>query len=477
MRVGPGRALLLAGLPAFACGSGDGGTPAAPAAGDALSLRLETAHFRIYADAVPDAVLQDVATSLERELPRYQADLQVAANRPFSVRVVQDESAWFAGVQSYFGRRIDTSGYVTGPEELRVLAGSRVARNATHELAHCVSLYANPTIANNPRWLWESVALLYENGEIVDPRTLAYMAAGTAADARRARRRRHGEPARLRGGLHDRRVRRRARRAGGAACGSCRRTATRPPCSACRPRRSWTRGTPSSGSAISSSRAQGAATTMRSRERTTNARSSWATTARVIGEPARDRLELAQQRHLVDAVPAARVGEAVAPQVDPRALRRRHAQPLARDLDLRDPHRDRAARPGGRSDRPRGRALASALRNAPGPVGSRDPSRTGRRPSGVVGQVKLTRRPSNASVASSAGGATHRPVREGEADDAARDRGGQRGDRRRRGCRLALDAQDAGGGHGQRVAAALGAARALQHPARSVPSGIDTRAR
>jgi hypothetical protein len=80
-------------------------------------------------------------------------------------------------VLRYFGRRIDTTGYVTGPDQLRVLAVPAVARNATHELTHCVSLYLNPTIANNPRWLWESVAL-YENGELVDPRTLDYLVAG-----------------------------------------------------------------------------------------------------------------------------------------------------------------------------------------------------------------------------------------------------------------------------------------------------------
>jgi hypothetical protein len=38
-------------------------------------------------------------------------------------------------------------------------------------------LTVNPGIGNNPRWLWETVAL-YENGERVDPRTLAYLVAG-----------------------------------------------------------------------------------------------------------------------------------------------------------------------------------------------------------------------------------------------------------------------------------------------------------
>ena len=45
----------------------------------------------------------------------------------------------------------------------------------------------NPAIANNPRWLWETVAL-YEAGQIVDPRTLAYMGEGrppTLADLNR----------------------------------------------------------------------------------------------------------------------------------------------------------------------------------------------------------------------------------------------------------------------------------------------------
>ena len=51
-----------------------------------------------------------------------------------------------------------------------------VATNVVHELAHCVSLRVNPRIGNNPRWLWESVAV-YEAGQQVDLRTVPYMAA------------------------------------------------------------------------------------------------------------------------------------------------------------------------------------------------------------------------------------------------------------------------------------------------------------
>ena len=46
-----------------------------------------------------------------------------------------------------------------------------------HELVHAVSLDVNPRFANNPRWLWETVAL-YENGEFVNPRQLEFLVNG-----------------------------------------------------------------------------------------------------------------------------------------------------------------------------------------------------------------------------------------------------------------------------------------------------------
>jgi hypothetical protein len=164
--------LALSSCGGGAAATGPDGPPAA-----LVSLRLSTPHFRLFADAVPETLLREVADRLESELPRFQLDLSVGAVRPLTVRVLQDPAAWAAEVEGYFGRRIDTAGYVTSAEELRVLAVAQVARNATHELAHCLSLQLNPSFGNNPRWLWESVAL-YENREFVDPNTLDYMAAG-----------------------------------------------------------------------------------------------------------------------------------------------------------------------------------------------------------------------------------------------------------------------------------------------------------
>ena len=47
-------------------------------------------------------------------------------------------------------------------------------RNTKHEFAHCVSMKINSFIGNNPRWLWEAVAL-YEANLPWDPKMLSYM--------------------------------------------------------------------------------------------------------------------------------------------------------------------------------------------------------------------------------------------------------------------------------------------------------------
>ena len=47
-------------------------------------------------------------------------------------------------------------------------------KNTIHEFVHCVSLHINKTIANNPRWLWESIAI-YESNQTSDPRRLSYL--------------------------------------------------------------------------------------------------------------------------------------------------------------------------------------------------------------------------------------------------------------------------------------------------------------
>jgi hypothetical protein len=64
-----------------------------------------------------------------------------------------------------------------GADELRLLLTNRGPVGAVHEFAHCVSMYLNDTIANNPRWLWETVAV-YMSQDFVHPNSLSYMVEG-----------------------------------------------------------------------------------------------------------------------------------------------------------------------------------------------------------------------------------------------------------------------------------------------------------
>jgi hypothetical protein len=156
-----------------ACG---GSPPTAPAgaAGETLELRLTTAHFRLFAGRAPAAAVQSAADALERQYARVLNDLNVTSLGPITVQIWQDESAYYAVLDRYFGVHYQAHGYITGRDELRVLAVPQLDVNVVHEFCHAVSRSLSPTFANNPRWLWEAVAL-YENGELVPPRTLDYL--------------------------------------------------------------------------------------------------------------------------------------------------------------------------------------------------------------------------------------------------------------------------------------------------------------
>jgi hypothetical protein len=160
-----------------ACG-GSETTSSPSASGEVLSLKLESAHFRVWADRAAPSTLREIADRLEAELPRVSADLGVTAMPTTTVEVWTDRESFYADMLASIGRRYEgATGYVVGASNVTILSGSNPAGEASHELIHCVSLRLNPGIGNNPRWLWETVAL-YENGERVDPRTLAYLVAG-----------------------------------------------------------------------------------------------------------------------------------------------------------------------------------------------------------------------------------------------------------------------------------------------------------
>jgi hypothetical protein len=168
--------LALAVVVSTSCGGSR--IPAAPtAAAETLELRLQTDRFRVFAGTAPDTAVRAAIDRLESEYPRITAALGVSSLPVMAVRIWQDERTYFDELTRYFGVRYQASGYITGPTELRVLAVPQLATNVVHEFVHAATMGLNPSIANNPRWLWEAVAL-YENGELVNPRSISYLNSG-----------------------------------------------------------------------------------------------------------------------------------------------------------------------------------------------------------------------------------------------------------------------------------------------------------
>ncbi len=173
----PLAALVAALAIATACGGTGPATPSAPASTQP-TVAFATTHFRILTDRADQTVLRAVADALEANYPRVTTDLRSGDVATTDAWVWQDQTAYYADMQRNLGQVYQGSaGWVRGAHTISVLVVSNTPLHAVHEFVHVVSLAVNPTIANNPRWLWETVAL-YENRQFVDPATLDYMRGG-----------------------------------------------------------------------------------------------------------------------------------------------------------------------------------------------------------------------------------------------------------------------------------------------------------
>jgi tetratricopeptide (TPR) repeat protein len=150
------------------CGGGTASSPTAIDLGERLTLRVQTAHFQIFGGTSPDTTLRGAANRLEAEYSRILGNLGVSSHPVVTVRIWQDAASYYNELTRYFGTRYQAGGYITGPTELRLLAGGDLDTDVVHEFVHAVSLDVNPRFGNNPRWLWEAVAL-YERAVRADP--------------------------------------------------------------------------------------------------------------------------------------------------------------------------------------------------------------------------------------------------------------------------------------------------------------------
>jgi hypothetical protein len=179
----------LAALLWLACAASPGcrgsAAPSAPSPAASAGGTYASAHFAFQYTSLDAANIGAIAVTLEGQYDRILADLGVERMPIVTVTFYVDHSVMVAATQSVAGFiPASASGLVTSENRIHLMSPNapawapfdRMVSNLVHEFAHCASLRLNPRIANNPRWLWESVAI-YESGQAVDLRGVPYMAA------------------------------------------------------------------------------------------------------------------------------------------------------------------------------------------------------------------------------------------------------------------------------------------------------------
>jgi hypothetical protein len=177
----PQRRIWPALVVAFLAGCGDASPPTSPQPESRGTYT--SAHFRFEYPAADQSHIVQTAARLEQDYVRILQDLGVPSMPLVVVALYGSHADMVAGAGPNVGVIPSwATGLVSAVDRIHLLSpgaagpSPRVTSDLVHEFAHCVSIQLNRSIPNNPRWLWEAVAI-YESGQRVDPRSLPYMIA------------------------------------------------------------------------------------------------------------------------------------------------------------------------------------------------------------------------------------------------------------------------------------------------------------
>ncbi len=147
-------------------------------------MKYTSAHFVIHYTALDRTNIAAIAQRLETSHERIARDLEAVALPVITVHFYSDQKKIHTDIGLPNAPEW-VIGTATNATELRMMSPNWPSRNfdsmltvAVHEFTHCATLNLAPRFANNPRWLWEAMAL-YEAGQFVHPRNLSYMTSGT----------------------------------------------------------------------------------------------------------------------------------------------------------------------------------------------------------------------------------------------------------------------------------------------------------
>ena len=146
-------------------------------------LTYTTAHFVFHHHEADRPTIATTAAAIEAEYDRVIADLGAGSMPKVHVSFHEDHASLQSAVRAVAGQIPSwASGLVIGVDQIHMMSFAQATwgpyerrlTDLVHEFAHAVSIRISPSIANRPRWLWESVAI-YEAGQFVDPRLLPYL--------------------------------------------------------------------------------------------------------------------------------------------------------------------------------------------------------------------------------------------------------------------------------------------------------------
>lgn len=129
--------------------------------------RLEKENF-IYVvhDDVPEGLVVDIDSNLQNSRRQLLEDFKLDGMPEVLVRIWDSETTFLAEQEKAIGKRFPGSfGYVlprkgAASSEMRLLnKNQNIADTALHEYVHLITLEINPKFANNPRYLWEAIAI------------------------------------------------------------------------------------------------------------------------------------------------------------------------------------------------------------------------------------------------------------------------------------------------------------------------------
>jgi hypothetical protein len=138
-----------------------------------LTLKKSTDHFALLYSKIDSGSIERIADILERDHKKIPADFQINQLPVITVRIYPDLESFHQAINAP-GAPKELMATAFGKDDFRMVSPNAaevdsaiLMKGVTHEFTHVVHLNVDYS-PNNPRWLWEGVAM-YEANWFYDP--------------------------------------------------------------------------------------------------------------------------------------------------------------------------------------------------------------------------------------------------------------------------------------------------------------------